>query len=62
MAKFCTYCGKPLPESGVCDCEEAAARAAAAREVPPAADTAAPDTVPEPADAAAQTASASEPG
>ena len=21
MAKFCTYCGKPLPESGVCDCE-----------------------------------------
>lgn len=62
MAKFCTYCGKPLPESGVCDCEEAAARAAAAREAPPAADTAAPDTVPEPADAAAQTASASEPG
>ena len=27
MAKFCTYCGKPLPESGVCDCEESKAAA-----------------------------------
>ena len=33
MAKFCTYCGKPLPEDGVCDCElSAAARAAAAQQ------------------------------
>ena len=27
MAKFYTYCGKPLPESGVCDCEESKAAA-----------------------------------
>ena len=48
MAKFCIYCGKPLPESGQCDCElSAAARAAAANPAPeepavePAAETAA---------------------
>lgn len=25
MAKFCIYCGKPLPESGICDCQQAKA-------------------------------------
>ena len=33
MAKFCTYCGKPLPESGQCDCE--ASKAAAAQQAAP---------------------------
>ena len=23
MERFCTYCGKPLPEDGVCDCQTA---------------------------------------
>lgn len=23
MAKFCKYCGKPIPEGGVCDCPQA---------------------------------------
>lgn len=27
MAKFCTYCGKPLPENGQCDCEASKAAA-----------------------------------
>ena len=31
MAKFCTYCGKPLPENGICGCEASEA-AKAARE------------------------------
>ncbi len=36
MAKFCTYCGKPLPENGQCDCpESAAARAQQAQQAAP---------------------------
>lgn len=38
MAKFCTYCGKPLPESGICGCEASeaakAAKEAAASQTP----------------------------
>ena len=69
MAKFCTYCGKPLPESGQCDCElSAAARAAAANPAPeepvaePAPETqtaAAESAAAEPADAAESAAAES---
>lgn len=43
MAKFCTYCGKPLPENGVCDCPESAAARPAAPVEP------APQPAPQPA-------------
>ncbi len=53
MARFCTYCGKPLPESGQCDCEaSAAAHAAQETAAPPAS----PAETPKPAEPAAQAA------
>ena len=33
MAKFCTNCGKPLPESGICDCQANAADQEVRKEV-----------------------------
>ncbi len=54
MAKFCSYCGKPLPESGVCDCAESAAANAAVSAAP--AQPAAPAAPAQPAAPAAENA------
>jgi hypothetical protein len=45
MAKFCTFCGKPLPEDGVCDCaasQAAGPQAAGPQAAPQAGPQAAP--------------------
>lgn len=40
MAKFCRYCGKPLPESGICDCQQSVRAAEQIREAAPEVKTA----------------------
>ena len=61
MAKFCTYCGKPLPEDGVCGCEASEAAKAAAEAASAAEPEAVAASVEEPIAAAAEAAPASEP-